>query len=62
MKGSSVDGKYEIKDGKLVMTSFSTGTNASLVYSYTFSDNNTKLTLTQVDTNGTSNTIVFTKK
>jgi hypothetical protein len=54
----SFHGTYEIKDGKLV-TKFQGEIIESAVYTYSFSDNNTKLSLTEV---GTNTTLVYTKQ
>ena len=52
-------GEYEIKDEKLVMTSTIDGTEFSRVYDYYFTENNTKLHLTDV---GTNETTIYTKQ
>ncbi len=43
---TSVSFQWEIKDGKLVMDWIIEGTKYSLVYNYSFSNNDTTLTLT----------------
>jgi len=53
---NSNGGTYDMKDGKFVMT-YENGN--SLVYNYSFSDNDKTLTLTKV---GTSSSEVYTKQ
>ena len=52
---TSFDERYEIKDGKLVLTT----TNETLIYNYSFLDNNTKLILTL---EGKKDAVVYTKE
>ena len=53
-----VPGNYEIKDGKLVMSYIIEGTKLSLVYDYSFANNDTALTLTSI----ANDSQVFTKQ
>lgn len=52
-------GEYEIKDEKLVISSVIDGTEFSRVYDYYFTENNTKLHLTEV---GMDDTTIYTKQ
>lgn len=58
-KVNGLNGTFDIKDGKLVLYSIDdVGVEHSTVYSYLFSENNTKLTLTSAS----GNEILFTKQ
>ena len=50
---------YEVKDGKLVFSTYTDGNKIQIAYDYVFSDNDTILTIASVDTGETD---VYTKQ